>query len=258
VKAYSFIEINYASVSAIRLVMMLFSVLMVFGCESEMEDNNVRVSFPIIDTLGSGRMTWDGDNLWVVSSYISFSRYLCCLDEEGEVIDFFPAPGGRCGAIEWDGEYFWVHDGPITYTITTPIINVYKVDREGNVLLSWQSPVPHPQDIVFDGQDLWLFNGVWSQVSINGQLIYSMNNSTFNSGACWDGNYICCVMHPSRLNPNEDRWSTIYKLNYYGSTADSIKVTGYQFWGLAFDGSDFMTIGIRRGESNGHMLYIDF
>lgn len=88
--------------------------------------------------------------------------------DTGDVIHTIPAPGTRCYALTFDGEYLWTADyyDKIIYQLET---------ENGDIMKSFPFPdnVPFLEGLTWDGESLWA--ATWQESNGNGTRIYQID-----------------------------------------------------------------------------------
>lgn len=101
--------------------------------------------------------TWDGTHLWL--SDRKHDVIMQVDPSDMTVISSFPHPGRSPRDLAWDGSSLWVVDAAD--------LVIYQLDPSGELLETWNSPVPAPYGITFVGEDLWLLDSNMPYVTIN-------------------------------------------------------------------------------------------
>src|SRR5215211_2192269 len=113
-------------------------------------DGHVLKQFPTKTHHSSG-ITFDGQNLWVASTFPPIELFQYSVD--GEELRRLPTPGAneRSGAhgLEWIDGKLWV--------TVPPSATTYQLDpTDGKVLKSFPAPGSRPHGIAWDGELLWV------------------------------------------------------------------------------------------------------
>jgi hypothetical protein len=113
-------------------------------------DGRTLAEFPTATNHSSG-ITWDGEGLWVASTYppIELFRY----SRDGKELRRLPTPGAdeRSGAhgLEWIDNKLWV--------TVPPSATTYQLDpADGRILKQFPAPGKRPHGIAWDGTHLWV------------------------------------------------------------------------------------------------------
>jgi len=241
---------------SLRVLMIETAILIIiaflfYGCGPT--EPSLSQEFILPDSLASEYITWDGSHLWLLKEGFrgAESRYYR-LSTSGEIVSSFDAPGAyqKATAIEWDGSHLWTIlwlSGDTLPEYPT----IFRVTTSGEIISSFSSPVAYPTDIVWDGAHLWIHRTgewprQWYKISTSGEILDSFDFSMKTDGAAWDGQYMCCVNHPSRI-PTSGRYSDIFRLSTSGEIIDSFRFDDVKLGGLAYDGSDFLVISLELG-----------
>jgi sugar lactone lactonase YvrE len=114
------------------------------------DDGRILRDFPTGTNHSSG-ITWDGEALWVASTFppIELFRYA----PDGRELDRLPTPGAneRSGAhgLEWIEGKLWV--------TVPPSATTYQLDpSDGRVLKQFPAPGNRPHGLAWDGRLLWV------------------------------------------------------------------------------------------------------
>ena len=118
-------------------------------------DGHVLRSFPTITNHSSG-VTWDGEAVWVASTYAPVDLFRFSV--EGEELRRLPTPGASetqaAHGLEWIDGKLWVCVPP---RLEPPLPAVYQVDPvAGHVLSQIPAPGVRPHGIAWDGRHLWV------------------------------------------------------------------------------------------------------
>jgi hypothetical protein len=114
------------------------------------QDGHELRSFPT-ETNHSSGITWDGQTLWIASTYPPIELFQYSVD--GKELRRLPTPGAteRNGAhgLEWIDGKLWV--------TVPPSATTYQLDPEtGRVLKQFPAPGKRPHGLAWDGNLLWV------------------------------------------------------------------------------------------------------
>jgi streptogramin lyase len=113
-------------------------------------DGRVLRQFPT-ETNHSSGITWDGEAIWVASTFPPIALFRYALD--GRELARLPTPGAseRSGAhgLEWIDGKLWV--------TVPPSATTYQLDpADGRVLRQFPAPGSRPHGLAWDGSLLWV------------------------------------------------------------------------------------------------------
>jgi hypothetical protein len=152
-----------------------------------------------------------------------------------------PLPGiMSADGLTWDGEYFW---------ITSNFKNkIFRLDRKGNLIKSFNSTNEWPLGLAWDGKFLYNADGSDNiyKLDVDGNQIGSFSVSTdYPGGLTFDGEAIW-------LSEYQGPDLRIFKINLKKALEDgnisnaiikSFRSPGGGSWGLAFDGENILISG---------------
>lgn len=106
--------------------------------------------FPTVTNHSSG-ITWDGETLWVASTFPPIELFQYAVD--GKELRRLPTPGAspKSGAhgLEWIDGTLWV--------TVPPSATTYQLDpSDGRILREFPAPGGRPHGLAWDGQLLWV------------------------------------------------------------------------------------------------------
>lgn len=102
------------------------------------------------DIFGGGitqDLAWDGTSLWYANQFNLFE-----LSTTGEVLQTLAFPKNITG-VDWDGRHLWLSSGGFAEEAEFRV-----VDRSGNLLARFDSPVPDIVGIAWGGSSLWVLS----------------------------------------------------------------------------------------------------
>lgn len=114
------------------------------------QDGSVLKEFQTATNHSSG-ITWDGETLWIASTYPPIELFQYSVD--GRELKRLPTPGAneRSGAhgLEWIDDRLWV--------TVPPSATTYQLDpTDGRVLKQFPAPGKRPHGVAWDGRLLWV------------------------------------------------------------------------------------------------------
>lgn len=161
-------------------------------------------------TIDVSDLGWFENSLWA-----NDSSHVYQLDSVGQIVNTLNVGYWAKSGMEWAEGYLYVNDynfGP-----------VYKHDRSGNTLLSWDTTFFwHPEDMAYDSVGLWIAdscegsNSLW-RYSLLGVFQDSLDlnsvetcDSTSERALAWDGKYL---WYAGKF--------TVYRLDITGNFVDT-------------------------------------
>ncbi|MBW2981330.1 hypothetical protein KY343_00490 [Candidatus Woesearchaeota archaeon] len=172
----------------------------------------------------AGGSCLEEDYLWSADS-ISTTDTIYRLDDNGNLIDSFDAPGTQPRGLAWDGAYLWHADNNND--------KIHKIDVNGIVVDSFDAPGTSPSGLAWDGTYLWHTDtdvDMIYKLTTSGTVVDSFDSpGTYPTGLAWDGTYLWSA--DGSINGD------IYKLTTSGAVATSFDAPGTYSWGLAWDGT---------------------
>lgn len=114
------------------------------------EDGHILEQFPT-ETNHSSGITWDGEHLWVASTFPPIELF--AFTRDGKEVRRLVTPGAseKSGAhgLEWIDDKLWV--------TVPPAATTYQLDpATGRILHQFDAPGNRPHGIAWDGQYLWV------------------------------------------------------------------------------------------------------
>ena len=125
--------------------------------------------------------------------------------------------------LAWDGEYLWTTDPRVD--------KIYKLDTNGNLISSFDSPDVIPRGITWDGEHLWVNSSSRKkiyEIDTSGNVISSFTTiSMHHSGLAWDGEYLW----------SNETISSPYKIFEYDTSGNVVSSFDFESaLGMACDG----------------------
>ena len=172
--------------------------------------------------------------------------------DTGDVIHTIPAPGSRCYALTFDGEYLWTADyyDKIIYQVET---------ENGDIIKSFPYPegVNFLEGMTWDGESLWATT--WQESNGNGTRIYQIDptdgsvikNIPYNTEDPWPHGITYDGSHLWVCNFLYEQGNEIEKIDSEtGDILQTIATPSPSAIGLTWDGNSLWT-----NDFETHLLY---